>query len=513
MHLSTGTATCPPLRHTWRHCFGQGRAAELLREDCVEHLARAHQALGFRFLRFHGLFHDEMTVVTRRADGTLAFHWHQIDRIFDTLLRLGIRPFIELNPMPLALASGETTIFQWRMNVTPPRDYAEWAQLISAFTRHCVTRYGLTEVRGWYFEVWNEPNLPGFWTGTQADYWQLYRHAALAVKSIDPSLRIGGPATAQARWIPEFIAWCVESDTPVDFVSTHSYQQDELCFYPGRIDSPHAPSDYLLDQFKRVHAEVAASARPDLEIHWTEWNSLAASAQGVVSWTNSPSTDALYAGSAALHHATRADALCTTQSWWIISDIFAEHGVSPLPFSHTYGLFTAHGLPKPSFHAFKWLARMTGERLSVNPSPSHPAHGLLLTRESDVVRALLWYHPPIEAATGEWSGELLHDLPTPALLTRAHLGPGHGSAYETWRDWSCPPNLTPAQEDALRHAAEPAQSASLQPTGPSRVAFTLRPYEILFLEWTPAEAPAENRAILREQSPAALEMNLAAKTK
>ena len=503
----------PPLRHTWRHCFGQGRAAELLREDCLEHIARAHAALGFDYLRFHGLFHDELAVVTRRADGSLAFQWRMIDRIFDSLLRMGIRPFVELNPMPLALASGEATIFRWEMNVTPPKDDAEWGQLVHAFTRHCVQRYGLPEVRRWYFEVWNEPNLPGFWSGTQDAYWELYRHAAIAVKAVDAGLRVGGPATAQARWIPEMIAWCGEQNVPLDFVSTHSYQQDELCFYPERKGSPHAPSDYLLDQFRRVHDEVAASARPDLEIHWTEWNSLAAAADGKVSWTNSPSTDALYAGSAALHQATRADALCTTQSWWIVSDVFGEHGTSPLPFSHTYGLFTTHGLPKASFHAFKWLARMTGERLRLDTPPEDPACGYLLTREAGTVRALLWYHPPVEKAVGEWSGELAVEIKEDCLQTRAHLGSGQGSAYETWRAWACPPNLTPAQEDALRHAAEPAQSATLCPAGPTRLSFTLKPYEVLFLEWAPREAPAANRGILPAPAPAQLESDLAAKTK
>lgn len=502
-----------PLNHTWRRCFGQGRAAELLREDFLSHLARAKEALGFEYLRFHGLFHDEMAVVTRRKDGSLCFHWRMVDQVFDTLLRMGIRPFVELNPMPVALASGDQTIFHFKMNVTPPRDFSEWGQLVEAFARHCVQRYGLHEVRHWYFEVWNEPNLAGFWSGTRKEYWELYLQSALAVKRVDSSLRIGGPATAQAMWIPELIEYCDTHNVPLDFVSTHSYQQDELTFYPQRKDSPHAPADYLLDQFKRIKREVGESKRPDLEIHWTEWNSISANAKGEISWTNNPSTDSLYCGSFLLHHCTRADDLCDSLSWWIISDIFGEDGISPLPFSHTYGLFTPHGLPKASFHAFKWLARMNGERLAFETAPDNPACGSLITREASTIRALLWYHPPVENAKGDWSDSIEIDLPSDMVLTRAQLRAGKGSAYETWKATGCPPNLTPSQEEALAHAAEPDQSLEAIPAGTCRIEFSLQPYEVLFLEWGPAEPPAERRGILRDKAPSGLEANLAAKTR
>lgn len=503
----------PPLKHRWRRCFGQGRAAEVLREDFVEQLTKAKEALGFEYLRFHGLFHDELSVVTRRKDGSLCFQWRMIDRIMDTLLRLGLRPFVELNPMPVALASGDQTIFQFKMNVTVPRDFDEWGQLVESFARHCVQRYGLHEVRHWYFEVWNEPNLAGFWSGTRDEYWELYRQSALAVKRVERGLRIGGPATAQAMWIPELIEYCESNDVPLDFVSTHSYQQDELTFYPNREGSPHAPADYLLDQFRRIRKEVAASSRPDLEIHWTEWNSISASAEGKISWTSNPSTDALYCGSFVLHHCTRADELCDSLSWWSISDIFAEDGISPLPFSHTYGLFTSNGLPKPSFHAFKWLGRMTGERLAAKPAPDNPACGSVFIRESGTIRALLWYHPPVENAEGGWSDTIELELPGETLLTRAHLRAARGSAFESWQAMGCPPNLTRSQEEALDQAAQPHQSLEKTSAGTCRIDFTLKPHEVLYLEWAPAEAPAERRGILREQAPASLESELAAKTR
>jgi beta-xylosidase len=227
------SSNLPPLRMPWKNCIAVGRAYELLRQDLLEHLAKVQREISFRYCRFHGIFHDDMEVVVRRPDGTLAFQWHQVDKIYDALLALGLRPFVEFGAMPRALASGEQTIFHWKMNVTPPKSYAEWGQLVGAMVAHLVDRYGLEEVRQWYFEVWNEPNLSGFWSGTQEEYWKLYDAAAEAVKSVDRQLRIGGPASSKASWIEDMIGHCHQDRTPLDFVSTHLYPQDEYVDYPG----------------------------------------------------------------------------------------------------------------------------------------------------------------------------------------------------------------------------------------------------------------------------------------
>lgn len=145
---------------------------------------------------FHAIFDDDMNVVVRRKDGTLAFQWYQVDQVYDALLKMGIRPFVELNPMPKELASGTQTMFGYKMNVTPPKSYQEWSALIEAFASHLIVHYGAEEVRQWYFEVWNEPNLKGFWSGSKEGYFKLYAASAFALKKVDKQLRIGGPASA-----------------------------------------------------------------------------------------------------------------------------------------------------------------------------------------------------------------------------------------------------------------------------------------------------------------------------
>ncbi len=203
----TDATPSAPLRKPWKSTIATGHASLLLRADLQHHLANLQRDIGFRYCRFHGIFQDDMAVVTRRKDGSLAFRWAQVDKVFDALQQLGLRPRVELSSMPIALASGAATVFDWGFNITPPRDYAEWGQLVGAFARHCLDRYGLEEIAQWYFEVWNEPNID-FWAGSQGDYWKLYDVSAAALKAVSPRLRVGGPVSARAAWISEMIAHC-----------------------------------------------------------------------------------------------------------------------------------------------------------------------------------------------------------------------------------------------------------------------------------------------------------------
>ena len=139
-----------------------------------------------------------------------------------------MRPFVELSFMPSALAaSRKPHPFWYKPLPNPPRSYEKWGRLVENFARHLEDRYGADEVRQWYFEVWNEPNID-FWTGkpAQSTYFELYAAAAKALKGVDRRLRVGGPATAQAAWVGDFIRHCTREDIPIDFVSTHVYGND-----------------------------------------------------------------------------------------------------------------------------------------------------------------------------------------------------------------------------------------------------------------------------------------------
>ena len=200
-------------------------------------------------------------------DEKLLYSFFNADRIIDFLLSIGMRPFVELSFMPETFASGHTTVFSYRGNVTPPRDYAQWATLIQKITRHWVDRYGAPEVREWFFEVWNEPNLRAFWTGTQDEYFQLYRRTAEAVKAVDGSLKVGGPATADNQWLQEFLDFCATNNVPVDFISTHHYPTDAFGL-PGAdtvTQLEHAPRGIMMQDVTKSRDEARG-----LPLYYTE---------------------------------------------------------------------------------------------------------------------------------------------------------------------------------------------------------------------------------------------------
>ncbi len=493
------------LRKPWKNAIAIGRAGELLREDVLTHLRFVQREIGYRYCRFHGLFHDEMGVVARREDGSLAFRWHQIDKVYDALLKMGLRPFVELNPMPAALASGSQTIFDWKMNVTSPRDYREWEQLVEAFTRHCVDRYGLHEVRQWYFEVWNEPNLEGFWSGTKEEYWQLYAASAHAVKRVSPDLKIGGPASSKANWVGDIIAHCTAQNLPLDFVSTHLYPQDEYVTYPDRQGSPHAPGEFFADTVRSVQQLVARSSRPDLEIHWTEWNSLSTSSTATVSWTRNTWVDSINGAALVCKACLELDDACDTLCWWVASDVFEESGMPQTEFSSTYGLVTLNGIPKATFHVFEFLNRLGPDCRDVtSDEPLPPGCGWRATQSGETLQVLFWHQvlPEIANQT-KWESRL--KLPVeeagPYFVIQSRIAVNHGSAWETWMELGQPQDLSVEEMRLLRRRAQPECQLLSFPAAKESIQLDLaiQPGEVLLLELRRQGSAALPKTGLRAQ--------------
>ena len=487
-----------PLRASWRQGIAMGRAYELLRSDAREHLRTVQCALGFQWCRFHGLFHEDMAVVARRRDGRLIFQWSQVDEILDFLLSIGLRPFIELNPMPFALASSPSSMFAWNMNVSPPRSYVEWGSLVEAFARHCLDRYGLEEIRRWHFEVWNEPNLDCFWKGDQKEYWQLYDASAFAIKRVDTGLRIGGPATARGEWVIDLINHCSSAQVPLDFVTTHRYPQDEFLIYRDAGESPFAAGDFFTAEVRRVQAEVRASSRPDLPIYWSEWNSLACKDSKSVTWVNCRTVDDLCSGSSVARYAMELDDASDGMAWWVASDIFEETGMPTSPFSETYGLLTIHGLPKPSFHAFTFLSRLRGTRMAIVSDAAMPQGcGLVATEEGGVIHCVLYNHqPPSVTEPGTWKNVLQAPwLNEEGLVIVFTVKEDAGSARETWERLGAPHNLGEMELALLRAAANPAFAFERlrASDGQLELVFTLAPNEIAYVEFRLPAEPYEQK--------------------
>jgi len=347
----------------FKACIGAGRANEGLRADWQQQLAIVKKECDFKYIRMHGLLTDDMGVYKEDAKGNPQYNFQYIDVLYDYIISIGMKPFVELGFMPSALASGSKTIFWWRGNVTPPKDYGKWEGLIRNMVLHFTERYGSDEVKTWYFEVWNEPNLSGFWSGTQEEYFKLYEHSVSAIKSVNKEYRVGGPATAGAAWVPEMISFCSRNALPLDFISTHSYGVKQ-----GFLDESGTVGT-ILDKNKwsvsgdilNSRKQISDSPMPGLELHYTEWSS---------SYTPSdPIHDSYHQAAYVLEKIKQVGDKANSMSYWVFTDIFEEAGPRFTPFHGGFGLMNYQGIKKPAYYSFSFLNKL-GETELVNSDSS-----------------------------------------------------------------------------------------------------------------------------------------------
>ncbi len=408
------------LEHCWEHTVGSCHAPLALRADWQAQLKRCHTELGFRHVRFHGLLSDDVGTLVR-YQGRLIDSFFNADRIIDFLLSIGMRPFVELSFMPTALASGSDTIFSYRGNVTPPVDPRLWGALIGRLTRHWVERYGVEEVRRWPFEVWNEPNLKAFWSGTQADYFELYRHTAQAIKTVDGAIPVGGPSTAANAWLEEFLAFCDRERLPADFASTHHYPNDPLWSEAQDTESELAGGERGVLRGWAETARRQAGARP---LYYTEWNAS--------SNPRYPRQDEPYAAAFVVKTVLEAASLVDCYSFWTFSDLFEENYFPTVPFHGGFGLLNLHGIAKPNYRAFEVLHRLGNEQLTV--AGDHETVDAWAVRKGGQLVVLLTNHAlPRQPIAAQRVRVELVGGPAPQAAWLERIDEQHANPKAAWR--------------------------------------------------------------------------------
>lgn len=437
------SAPAHPFPHFWEKMFGSGRAILTLRQSYRQDLRDVKQITGFEYVRFHAIFHDEVGIYDEDDQGHALYNFSYADQIYDGLLANGVRPFVELSFMPKKLAAKEALhAFWYKQNVSPPKDWNKWDDLITQFTRHLVDRYGIDEVAQWYFEVWNEPNLD-FWTGEpkQATYWQLYDHTARSIKQVSPRLRVGGPATAQAAWADAFIRHCAENKVPVDFVSSHVYGNDRAQDVFGTDEK--IPRDQMVCRaVKKVHDQIRSSIMPNLPLIWTEYNA---------SYFNEPAvTDSIYIGPWLAETIRQCDGLVEIMSYWTFSDVFEEQGVVKQPFYGGFGLIAADDIPKPSYNTFKLLHRLGDERISID------SNSVLVTRQRDgsLVVAAWNLVPPDQAGVSKTIHLRFEHLAGSRRAYISRVDRDHGDVHPAYEKMGQPRYPTQEQLKVLQQAAQ-----------------------------------------------------------
>lgn len=414
------------LNKIWEFSIGNCHAYTLLRSDLREQLKIAHEECGFKYIRFHGIFMDQMNVVFRRYDNSLEFSFFNIDNIYDYILSLGMKPFVELSFMPEDMASLKSYVFRYKGNISLPKDMNEWNLLIETFVKHLIDRYGLDEIRTWFFEVWNEPNLggdienlnTGFFSGTQNDYFELYKNTALTIKKVDKELKVGGPATSNNRWIPEFIDFCEKNNVPLDYISTHHYPTDvifgdncqggeefkKLSAYVEKAKDK-AKAWEKLNNFKTglwkyvpkdATLKMTLKARSEAKkypLYYTEQSSL----------SREDTEDAFGASYIVETNLEKMD-LVLGYSYWCLSDIFEEHFQQSKEMHGGFGLITYHGIKKTPFNAYKLLHQINGEILEKNFNDDSLTIRLIKDKDADYV--LLCNYDSLAARVGVFKGSI-----------------------------------------------------------------------------------------------------------
>jgi xylan 1,4-beta-xylosidase len=463
-------AASTPFPHFWEQTFGSGRASLSLRQSWRDDVQRVKKVTDFRYVRFHGILDDENGVYSEDAQGNAVYNWSYVDQIYDGLLANGVRPFVEISFMPEKLASRpDRQAFWYHPDPAPPKEYAKWDALVTAFAQHLIERYGIDEVSKWYFEVWNEPNLD-FWTGkpAQATYFELYDHTARALKAVNERIRVGGPATAQAAWVGDMIAHATQNHVPLDFVSTHVYGNDKNTdvFGDNRTVAPHQMVCAAVD---KVHQEIKASAKPDMPLIWSEFNATYMNEQQI--------TDSIYMGPWLANTIRQCDGKVQMMSYWTFSDVFEEQGVVKTPFYGGYGIVAEDGIPKPAYDAFALLHELGDERLAV------PGEDVLATRRKDgTLVVALWNLVEPDAGGSEKTVTLdLKGTGAGAHAAIRRVDATHGDTLDAWKKMGSPRWPTQAQITELRRDAETGPP-EVQTIRDHRMTLTLPPMGLAVIE-------------------------------
>jgi xylan 1,4-beta-xylosidase len=434
-------------KDNWKRCVGTGRMELALQKEYQDLLSIVQEHIGFDYIRGHGLLTDDMGIYRERKGVGPVYNFTYLDRVFDSFLSQDIKPFIELGFMPNALASGDQTIFYWKGNVTPPKDYGLWRDLIKALVKHLISRYGPKEVRTWPFEVWNEPDLAVFWKNAdQAEYFKLYRETARTIKEIDSAICVGGPATCPSaiRWIADFLEMCHKEKVPVDFVSQHSYCAKTADKGPELVYQDILPNTHLLNQFKESRGHIIKSDYPDdMPLHITEYNT----SYNPRCPVHDTAYNAAFLGRVLSEGADFADSF----SYWTFCDVFEEEDVPQSQFHGGFGLVALNGVVKPTFHLFAFFAKLGSEQL-------YRDENMLVTRRDDGSITLVAWNPVAEKGSGF---KRQFDLEIPLSFNEVFIkqqtaDEESGNAWNVWRTIGRPRYPDKKQLETLKQAAVPA---------------------------------------------------------
>lgn len=463
-----------------------GFAPHALRKDFHEQLKQIRGEIGFEYVRFHGIFSDQLLVYNQKSDGSYYFNFNHIDSLLDNLLEAGLKPFIEIGFMPRDLASTGDKIFWWDAHISPPRDMDRWLNLLDAFFRHLINRYGLQKVRTWYFEFWNEPEVEYFWSGTRQEFFTFYAESYRCIKAIDSEIKLGGFGTIDFTnhqyWLDEFDAFIQSENIGIDFFSFHVYNLSQN-FAPkansigslneveraGNAIQKLAESGGIMlgdgQNFSgcidRIIDKVRGLSSINKELWITEWNANTDSRDLV--------HDTCYMATFIIKSALENNEKVTGMGFWTFTDIFDEFQLEQPLFHGGFGLLTYNGIKKAGYHAFYFLSKL-GENLVSRDED------MVVTKSGDDYQILLFNcsHPNYLYRKFDYSQlsptsrytvfdkecvksfQLnLEGLQGEYKIKKQYVNRQQGSSYDAWVESGAPNEMDKDSINYIRGRAEP----------------------------------------------------------
>jgi len=416
---------------------------------------------------------------TEDAGGKPAYDWRIVDRIFDTYIHAGAKPFVELGFMPEALSTyPEPYTRHWPKPDDgkgwsyPPKDYNKWGELVRQLVLHSIERYGRAQTASWYWEVWNEPDI-SYWLGTPEEYDRLYDVSAAAIKRALPEARVGGPASTgpggakSAEFLRQFLGHCQANNTPLDFVSYHAKGSPRVIEGHVRMGLNHELRD--ADRGMEILADFPKYAKLPIILSEADPEGCAACSARVYP-NNAYRNGTLYpvytaaALASLLRLADRRHANLQGMLTWA----FEFDGQ---PYFDGFRTLATNGIDKPVLNVFRMFGLMRGDRVRVESTGAEalddilqtgvrgqPDIDALATRAPDEISVLAWnYHDDDLPAPGTPVETTVTGIPPTSgrvLVRHYRIDQTHSNAFTVWKELGSPQQPSAEQYAKLEAAGQ-----------------------------------------------------------
>ena len=469
---------------------GQKLVAELAKMNPVPVYFRAHSLLvtgdGKPALKW-----GSTNAYTEDAAGKPVYDWKIVDQIFDTYIKVGARPLVEIGFMPEALSiKPQPYRHYWEPGkpyaeiytgwAYPPKDYAKWAELVRQWVLHSVERYGKEEVGAWYWELWNEPDIT-YWKGTPEEYNKLYDYTSDAIKRALPQARVGGPATTgpsaqrAGAFLRQFLEHCARGQNAVtgktgaalDFITYHAKGNPRVV--EGYVQMGLMKNLADIDNGFKIIADFPQFKALPIILTESDPEGCAACSARVYPH-NTYRNGAMYPVYTAAHIsnafklADRYQANLEGLMTWAFE--FEDQ-----PWFDGFRSLATNGVDKPVLNVFRMAGMMRGDRIKVESSGAvgldailkegvrgKPDIDALASRSEHEVSVMTWnYHDNDISAPDSPVRLTIAGMPAAAqrvLVKRYQIDRDHSNAYTVWKEMGSPQNPTPEQYARLEAAGQ-----------------------------------------------------------